>query len=234
MNDPVIELVDVSFTYPGVVPVEALQPVTSIIDRGERVAVVGPSGSGKSTLLQVLGLLARPSGGTYLLDGRDVGAMSEDELSDVRGTRFGFVFQSFHLMEHRDVAANVQLPLRYSPTSHTDEQRSALVAEALERVGLSHRIHHRCNQLSGGESQRVAIARALVTAPAVILADEPTGNLDSRNSAQIVELLLRAGETGATLVVITHDRDVADRFDRQLTIHDGVVTDSVNSPTEKS
>lgn len=227
---PLIELVDVSFTYPGAVPVEALQPVTLTIGRGEQVAVVGPSGSGKSTFLQVLGLLARPTSGTYRIDGRDVGGMSEDELCDVRGTTIGFVFQAFHLIAHRDVAANVELPLRYSPIPYTDDQRGDLVSDALDRVGLTHRIHHRCNQLSGGESQRVAIARAMVTGPALILADEPTGNLDSTNSAQIVDLLLRANASGSTLVVITHDAEVADRFDRRLVIHDGVVSGDLASP----
>jgi len=223
VTDPLVELDGVSFTYPGSVPVHALQPVELRIGPGERVAVVGPSGSGKSTLLQILGLLARPTAGSYRLAGVDVGALPEARRCDVRGSLVGFVFQAFHLMAHRDVTANVELPLRYSPVTHPDAERASMVGAALERVGLGHRSAHRCNELSGGECQRVAIARALVTRPRLLLADEPTGNLDSQNSAQIVDLLLDAAEHGAAVVVITHDLDVADRFDRRITLRDGVV-----------
>ena len=231
MTVPLIELDEVAFTYPGVVPVAALASTNLCIEAGERVAIVGPSGSGKSTLLQVLGLLARPTSGVYRLDGYDVGALSESQRCDVRGTRIGFVFQAFHLMAHRDVASNVELPLRYSPSARSDAERAAMVAEALASVGLSHRAHHRCNELSGGECQRVAIARAMVGRPSIVLADEPTGNLDTANSAQIIDHLLAAGsDQASTLIVITHDPDVAERFERRLVIRDGNVTDTTAPP----
>ncbi len=232
MSDALIRLHDVSFTYPGVVPVHALAPVNLTVNRGERVAIVGPSGSGKTTLLQILGLLAKPTTGQYRLNGLEVANMSENTRCDVRGTLIGFIFQSFHLMAQRQVAANVELPLLYSPTNLNQTQRQDLVARALAQVGLTHRARHRCNELSGGESQRVAIARALVTRPKLLLADEPTGNLDSTNSTQIIDQLLSTTTDGTTLVVITHDQSVAARFDRQLTMNDGRLTDSATQTSQ--
>ncbi len=231
MTLALIELKQVGFTYPGVVPVVALTPTTLRIGRGERVAIVGPSGSGKSTLLQLLGLLSNPTEGSYWLAGYDTGLLSEAQRCDLRGSQIGFVFQSFHLIDHRDVAANVELPLRYSPTSRSGSERMSLVSDALERVGLLHRANHRCDELSGGERQRVAIARAMVGRPSIILADEPTGNLDSTSSSQIIDYLLTSGPDGSTLVVITHDPEVASRFPRTLMIRDGHVTDVASSPT---
>lgn len=221
---PLIDLADVSVTYPGAVPVHALKRSSLRINDGERVAVVGPSGSGKTTLLQVLGLLARPTTGTYHLVGHDVSAMDESQRCDVRGSMIGFVFQAFHLMAHRTVGSNVELPLRYSPQSFNDTERAERVSDALSQVGLEHRAHHLCNQLSGGESQRVAIARAMVTRPRLILADEPTGNLDEASAAGIHDLMDEMNaRTGLTIVLVTHSSRLAQRMPRRLNMAEGVL-----------
>jgi putative ABC transport system ATP-binding protein len=201
-------------------PTPALRGATLTIEPGEIVAVMGPSGSGKSTLLGLLGGLDRPTSGTLRFDGRDVTGLSEDELAAVRNRVVGFVFQSFQLLARTAAVGNVGLPLVYRGLGRAERRR--LATEALASVGLGHRLQHRPSQLSGGEQQRVAIARALVTEPAMLLADEPTGNLDSRSGEEVLDLLSRLrDERGVAVVVVTHDPGVAARFRRRVTLRDG-------------
>ena len=217
-----IRLEGVSRTYLlGHEPVHALVDITEHILPGEHVAIMGPSGSGKSTLLNVLGCLDRPDAGTYWLNGREVGKLSDDELTDVRRNTIGFVFQSFHLVPRLTAAENVELPMVFAGISRS-ERRDRLRA-ALSEVGLADRMGHRPNELSGGERQRVALARATVMGPRVLLADEPTGNLDTTSGRQILDLLDRMNEEGITLVVVTHDPNVARRADRIIVLVDGRV-----------
>ncbi|MFJ7158396.1 ABC transporter ATP-binding protein [Streptomyces sp. NPDC101118] len=218
---PVIEFRGVALTYPGPPPVEALKECDLTVDRGEFVAVVGPSGSGKSTFLNVAGLLDTPTRGRYLLDGIDTAALPDRSRTALRGRRIGFVFQSFHLLPHRTALENTALAMLY--TSVPRAERLARAAEALSRVGLSPRADATPGHLSGGERQRVAIARALAGRPSLLLCDEPTGNLDSENAASVLALLDELHATGLTLLVITHDREVAARAGRTLTIRDGQV-----------
>ncbi|MEY2515143.1 MAG: putative transport system ATP-binding protein [bacterium] len=201
--------------------VRALAGVDLTIDRGEAVAVVGPSGSGKTTLLQIMGTLDRPTAGDVQIDGRDVAACSDDELSAVRAHRIGFVFQQFHLIEGLPAVDNVADGLLYSGLARGE--RRARARAALDSVGLGARMAHRPNQMSGGERQRTAIARAIAGAPAIVFADEPTGNLDSRTGAEIVALLRALNSGGSTLVVITHDADVAQSLPRQVHMRDGAI-----------
>jgi ABC-type lipoprotein export system ATPase subunit len=214
----VIELEEVRKTYrKGTEEIRALDGVSLRIGQGEFVAVMGPSGSGKSTLMNVLGLLDTPDSGAYLLDGKDVRTLTADQRAAIRNERIGFVFQAFHLLPRTTAVENVELPLVYS------ERREAngLGRKALERVGLGDRALHFPNELSGGQQQRVAIARALVQEPALILADEPTGNLDSTSSGEILEIFRSLNRTGTTIVVITHDLNVARHADRIVSIVDG-------------
>ncbi len=197
----------------------ALRGVDLTVETGEFLAVVGPSGSGKSTLLQILGLLDAPTGGTYLLDGKDTSLLSEDELAALRNKRIGFIFQSFNLLARTTVADNVKLPLVYSDVS--PREWNALAAQRIDAVGLSHRIFHESNQLSGGERQRVAVARALVNDPEIIFADEPTGNLDSASGLAVMDLLERLHHDDKTVILITHDRQLARRAHRAILITDG-------------
>jgi putative ABC transport system ATP-binding protein len=220
---PVVELCELSRTYPGVTPVAALKPTTLQVHRGDSVAITGRSGSGKSTLLQVLGLLDRPTGGRYLLDGVDTAGLSDRARTRLRGSRIGFVFQSFHLLAHRSAMENVMLALLYHGTARRERRRRA--AEALDRVGLGHRAHALPTTMSGGERQRVAVARALVIRPAVLLADEPTGNLDSNTADDVLALFAELHRDGQTIIVVTHDPAVAARADRQVRISDGTVTE---------
>jgi len=204
--------------------VEALRGVDFRIELGENVAIIGPSGSGKSTLLHILGLLDRPSGGQYLFAGVDTDTLDDDRLASLRNRAIGFVFQSFNLMSGESALENVASPLVYAGVKRKERNDRAI--EALGRVGLTDRLHHDPSQLSGGQRQRVAIARALVTNPAVILADEPTGNLDSASSRDIFDLLERLHSEGLTLVTITHDPRIASRADRVLRVEDGLIVDS--------
>jgi len=219
---PVIELDGVRKTYEtGSLRVEALSGISLRIDSGEYVAIMGPSGSGKSTLMHIIGCLDVPSAGSYLLAGEDVSEMSEAELAEVRNRRVGFVFQQFNLLPSLSAWRNVELPLAYAGLAR--EPRKARAIEALGRVGLADRVEHRPGELSGGQQQRVAVARALVSDPALILADEPTGNLDSAASAEMLRLLAELNGDGTTVVVITHDPDIARSFPRHVRMRDGLV-----------
>lgn len=217
-----IELLGIERVFEvGGQPVHALAGLSEKIEEGEHVAIMGSSGAGKSTLLNILGCLDRPTAGSYILDGRDVAWLSEAELTEVRRHKIGFVFQSFHLVPRLTAAANVELPMLFAGLPKAE--RRAKVARALEAVGLAPRADHRPDQLSGGERQRVAIARAIVLGPKILLADEPTGNLDSRSGAAVLELLESMRGGGLTLVVVTHDPNVARRADRVLTLRDGQI-----------
>lgn len=219
---PVVELIDIKKIY-GVdeSEVRAVDGVTLSIERGEFVAVMGASGSGKSTLMNIIGALDVATSGTYLLDGIDIGELDDDALSLVRNRRIGFIFQSFNLIPRMSAVANVELPLMYRGVSRSERREKA--TEALASVGLSDRMHHQPNQLSGGQQQRVAVARALAMEPALMLADEPTGNLDSRSTAEVLDLLESIHTRGGTIAVITHEDEVAARAQRVITLRDGRV-----------
>jgi putative ABC transport system ATP-binding protein len=218
---PVLELRRVTKRYSGTPPVEAIRQTDLRIRSGELLAIVGPSGSGKSTLLHVMGTLARPSTGSVLLEGSDVAGLSDRELSRVRGRRIGFVFQQFFLLDGLSALENVAMGLLYGRVPA--RQRRQRAAEVLRRVGLGNRLHHRPQELSGGERQRVAIARAVVGRPAIVLADEPTGNLDSRSSADVLSILRELNDEGTTLAVITHNPELAADLPRRVEVRDGAI-----------
>ena len=204
--------------------VRALDGLNAGVARGEFVAVMGPSGSGKSTLMNILGCLDRPTAGAYILDGRDVSGLSKNELAEIRNQKIGFVFQSFNLLPRLSALRNVALPMLYNAAADlSDVEAETRARAALESVGLGARLHHRPNQLSGGQQQRVAIARALVNRPPLLLADEPTGNLDSRASVEIMDLLHELHHKGVTIVMVTHEPDIAAHAERVLCVKDGRV-----------
>ena len=224
---PVIELRGLARTYPGPPPVTALRPADLAIEAGDYVAVTGPSGSGKSTLLHLLGLLDSPTAGSYLLDGLDTSRLGDRDRSALRGSRIGFVFQAFHLLPYRTALENVLLAQMYNQTPRSARVRAAV--DALDAVRLGHRLDALPTTLSGGECQRVAIARALVNRPSLLLCDEPTGNLDSRNAAALMDLLDQLNAAGFTIVVITHDVSVAAHGGRTIAISDGVLSEVVGA-----
>jgi putative ABC transport system ATP-binding protein len=229
----VIELADITKVYRmGDIEVHALRGVTLSICQGEMVAIMGPSGSGKSTLMNVIGCLDQPTGGIYRLAGEDVSRFNDDRLAEVRSKRIGFVFQSFNLLPRTEALANVELPLVYSGTRSGERRQRAL--NALQMVGLTERVHHRPNELSGGQQQRVAIARALVNDPRIILADEPTGNLDSKAGAEVMGIFQRLNvEQGITVILVTHEPDIAEHCRRVVRIYDGKIAADEQIPTPR-
>ena len=211
----------------GKMIVPVLKDVNFSMEEGEYVAIMGPSGSGKSTFMNMLGCLDTPDSGEYFLDGKDVANLSDNELSDIRNHKIGFIFQGFNLIPNLDALGNVELPLIYRGLGKL--QRKEIAGEALSKVGLENRMDHRPNQLSGGQQQRVAVARAIAAQPPIILADEPTGNLDSKSTIEIMNILKDLHESGRTVIIITHDDEIANQVDRVVRIMDGkIVSDSVN------
>jgi putative ABC transport system ATP-binding protein len=221
---PVIEVRQVTKTYQlGQISVRALRDVSLRIDRGDFVAIMGSSGSGKSTLMNILGCLDLPTSGQYLIDGVNVTHMDEDDLSDLRNRKIGFIFQSFNLVARTSALANVELPLAYAGLKGAERRQRA--EEALRAVGMANRQRHQPSELSGGQQQRVAVARAIVTNPTLILADEPTGNLDSHSSEDVLRIFARLNEEGRTVVLITHEPDVADQAKRIIRLSDGEIVE---------
>ena len=224
-NNIVVDAKDLTKVFTmGDVQVHALRGLSVQIKRGEVVSIMGPSGSGKSTLMNILGCLDHPTSGEYCLDGESVANLKDEHLAVIRNRKVGFVFQSFNLLPRSTALTNVELPLRYSPPN--GKKRRELAKEALIEVGLGDRIGHRPNELSGGQQQRVAIARALVNDPAIVMADEPTGNLDSKSGEEIMDLLMKLNkEKGTTLIIVTHDPEIAEQTQRVIHIRDGMIAD---------
>jgi putative ABC transport system ATP-binding protein len=228
----IIEIKDLTKVYGvGNVAVQALRGVTATVEQGEFVAIMGSSGSGKSTLMNILGCLDRPTSGTYILDGEDVSRLNKNQLASVRNKKIGFVFQSYNLLPRFTAVKNVTLPMLYNGFSHnSDKERIGRALATLESVGLAERARHKPNELSGGQQQRVAIARALVNTPSIILADEPTGNLDTRSSLEIMDLLHQLHQQGVTIVMVTHEVDIAGHAGRVMYLQDGqIVSDRMDA-----
>jgi putative ABC transport system ATP-binding protein len=232
MNEQIIKVQNLTKIYgSGEIAVAALDGVDLTLDQGEFVAIMGPSGSGKSTLMNILGCLDRPTGGHYWLGGADVSQLNKTRLARVRNHKIGFIFQSYNLLARTTALKNVALPLLYNTNGHhgsSAAEREARARAALEMVGLADRVHHRPNELSGGQQQRVAIARALINDPLIILADEPTGNLDTRSSKEIIAILHELHQRGRTIVMITHEPDMATHAQRVIQLRDGRVVDGVD------
>ncbi len=228
--EPLIRVDDLHKIYnPGENEVRALDGVSLTIGRGEFVAIVGHSGSGKSTLMNMLGCLDTPTSGHYYLEGLDVSTLSDNQLSDIRNKKIGFIFQGFNLIANLDAVGNVELPLIYRKIGK--QKRRRIAVQALKKVGLGARLNHRPNELSGGQQQRVAVARAIAAQPPIILADEPTGNLDSRSTVEIMDILKELHRSGRTVIVITHDDDIARQVNRVIRIMDGrVESDEIQDP----
>lgn len=231
--EPLIRVDDLHKIYnPGENEVRALDGVSLTINRGELVAIVGHSGSGKSTLMNMLGCLDTPSSGHYYLEGTDVSTLTDDQLSDIRNKKIGFIFQGFNLIPNLDAVGNVELPLIYRKAGK--QKRRRIAVQALKKVGLGTRLKHRPNELSGGQQQRVAVARAIAAQPPIILADEPTGNLDSRSTVEIMDILKELHKSGRTVIIITHDDDIARQVNRVIRIMDGrVESDEIQNPNEE-
>ncbi|MBA3075315.1 MAG: ABC transporter ATP-binding protein [Anaerolineae bacterium] len=226
MTDNVIHVNELRKIYKiGEIEVHALDGVSFSIERGEVISIMGPSGSGKSTLMNLLGCLDHPTDGSYILDGEEVSELDDDQLAGIRNRKVGFVFQSFNLLPRATALANVELPMRYAGQVPDRRKRAS---EALESVGLADRVHHRPTELSGGQQQRVAIARALVNNPSILMADEPTGNLDSKSGKEIMELLLNLNkEMGTTLIIVTHDPRISEQTQRVIRLVDGKIAEAV-------
>ncbi|KRQ85824.1 Macrolide export ATP-binding/permease protein MacB [Caloramator mitchellensis] len=217
-----IQLHDIVKVYStGKIEFEALKGINFTIEKGEYLAIVGPSGSGKSTLMNILGCLDRPTKGKYILNGKDVSNLDDDELARIRNKEIGFVFQAFNLLPRLTALENVELPLIYAGLAYS--KRIKLAKEALEKVGLSDRMHHRPNELSGGQKQRVAIARAIVLNPSIVMADEPTGNLDTQSSIDIMKIFQKLNDEGSTIIMVTHEKDIAQHTKREIIIRDGKI-----------
>lgn len=231
--EPLIRVDSLHKIYnPGENEVRALDGISLTIDRGEFVAIVGHSGSGKSTLMNMLGCLDTPTTGHYYLEGRDVSGLSDNQLSDIRNRKIGFIFQGFNLIANLDAVGNVELPLIYRGIGK--QKRRRIAVQALKKVGLGKRLKHRPSELSGGQQQRVAVARAIAAQPPIILADEPTGNLDSRSTVEIMDILKELHGNGRTVIIITHDDDIARRVNRVIRIMDGrVESDEIQIPYQE-